>query len=81
MRPISEAMVRNKCRRGLLELDLVLRKFCDTVLPDFTQAERDEFYEFLGTPDQILWDWVLNQDDPTDSVSLKYIKLIRDVEL
>jgi len=48
-----------KCRRGLLELDLVLQRF----LPHVEEAELDRLNEVLELPDNDLWDIVIGRSD------------------
>ncbi len=40
--------VRWRCRRGLLELDLILRRFVDECYPVLTEAEQSGFQELLS---------------------------------
>ncbi len=46
-----------KCRRGLLELDLVLTKYLEKTSYD------EELVEFLDLPDNDLWDIVSGRSD------------------
>jgi antitoxin CptB len=48
-----------KCRRGLLELDLVLTRF----LPHVQDAEMQHLDEILEFPDNDLWDVVIGRSD------------------
>ena len=50
-----------KCRRGLLELDLVLNKYLEKVLYDV------ELEEFLELQDNDLWDIVSGRSDRFDA--------------
>ena len=58
-----EALERNrlkwKCRRGLLELDLVFERFVPTLKDD----ELPSFNALLGMPDQALWDIVAGRSN------------------
>jgi antitoxin CptB len=49
------------CRRGLLELDLVLTKILDEKYDDLTQQQKKLFIELLEEPDTDLLAWLLNQ--------------------
>ena len=50
-----------KCRRGLLELDLVLNKYLERVRYD------EELVEFLDLPDNDLWEIVSGRRDDYDA--------------
>ena len=48
-----------KCRRGLLELDLVFEKF----LPQLREEELAPLQELLDLPDNDLWDIVIGRSN------------------
>jgi antitoxin CptB len=60
MDPVAESRLKWKCRRGLLELDLVLQRFVEKRL-----EEKDirTFNELLGLEDNDLWDIVSGRSD------------------
>jgi succinate dehydrogenase flavin-adding protein (antitoxin of CptAB toxin-antitoxin module) len=51
-----------KCRRGLLELDLVFQKF----IPTLRDEELDSFVAMLELPDNDLWDIVAGRSNAYD---------------
>ena len=51
--------LRWKCRRGLLELDLVFDRFA----PTLKDEEVDSFAALLDFPDNDLWDTVAGRSD------------------
>ena len=53
-----------KCRRGLLELDLVLQRFLQTSFPH--EKEVEVLNQLLDLPDNDLWDIVSGRSDPVD---------------
>ncbi|MDO9052374.1 MAG: succinate dehydrogenase assembly factor 2 [Gallionella sp.] len=55
--------VRWRCRRGLLELDIVLGRFVDTNYTRLSEKERQIFEEFLDMPDNPLWDMIAGRQD------------------
>lgn len=58
--------LRWACRRGMLELDLILEPY---VLEHFDQASPDEqrkFIKLLECTDQDLFDWLLKKATPED---------------
>ena len=59
-KPVEQLLQRRlmwKCRRGLLELDLVLTKYLERTPYD------EELVEFLDLPDNDLWDIVSGRSD------------------
>ncbi len=50
--------VRWRCRRGLLELDLVLARFAERHLEDLTLEEMEAFAGLLERPDLDLWELI-----------------------
>ena len=58
--------VRWRCRRGLLELDLILKQFLERHFDRLDARERDLFNELLDQPDNDLLDWALGRCEPAD---------------
>ncbi|WP_333842638.1 FAD assembly factor SdhE [Pelomicrobium sp.] len=50
--------LRWRCRRGLLELDLILSRFAERELERLGDEERQSFAALLDYPDNDLWDLV-----------------------
>ena len=59
--------MRWQCRRGLLELDLVLAAFCDRHLGHLEASEQELFRELLVLSDNELLDLVMGRAPPADS--------------
>jgi antitoxin CptB len=59
--------VRWRCRRGMLELDLVLACFVDRHYIQLTPEQRERFGDLLILPDNELWD-MLSRDEMTAAV-------------
>lgn len=55
------ARLRWKCRRGLLELDLVLQRFLLMQYPSLPADEQLAFENLLEAADQDLYEWVFRQ--------------------
>lgn len=49
---------RWRCRRGLLELDIVLQRFMDQYYAQLDQQELEQFERLLSLPDNDLWDLI-----------------------
>lgn len=58
--------LRWQCRRGMLELDLLLDRFMDVGFPRLDTAERALFTRFLEYPDPVLHDWLMGHAVPAD---------------
>jgi antitoxin CptB len=56
-----------KCRRGLLELDLVLARFLQGEATTLSQGDAAAFGELLDQPDNDLWDLVIGRSDRVDA--------------
>jgi antitoxin CptB len=59
MNPYQKNKLQWKCRRGLLELDLVLQRF----LPHVEEKELNPLNEVLELQDNDLWDIVIGRSD------------------
>ncbi len=54
--------VRWRCRRGMLELDIVLGCFIEQHYPHLDEAQRLAFDSLLDMPDATLWDMIAGKD-------------------
>lgn len=55
---IKDAELRRlawRCRRGMLELDIVLQRFIDQHFGDLTLAQLSAFDDLLALPDNDFW--------------------------
>jgi len=50
--------LRWRCRRGLLELDIVLARFIEQHYANLSAAEKSEFVELLTEADNDLWEMI-----------------------
>lgn len=67
-----KAKMRWQCRRGMLELDLILLNFLDNHFDVLSNKQKSEFSELLNQPDPILYDWIigtLSEDGLIESLS------------
>jgi len=56
-----------KCRRGLLELDLVLERFLRRGGATLSESDAAALSELLEQPDNDLWDLVIGRSDRVDA--------------
>ncbi|HCU54461.1 MAG TPA: succinate dehydrogenase assembly factor 2 [Gammaproteobacteria bacterium] len=61
-----ERRLRWQCRRGLLELDLLLLRFVDEQYFTLDADNQQVFQALLKLPDQTLLSWVQGQEIPAD---------------
>jgi succinate dehydrogenase flavin-adding protein (antitoxin of CptAB toxin-antitoxin module) len=69
--------IRWRCRRGMLELDLVLNAFAETHLQTLAPAELETFRALLERPDPELLDYVMGRDEPSAARELELVALMR----
>jgi len=68
--------IRWQCRRGLLEMDLILKRFLEEDLESLTPDELALFKELLGEVDTVLLAWVMGQEQ----APVRYEALIRRLQ-
>ena len=71
--------VRWRCRRGLLELDLVLHGFVRDKLESMSPAELELFQRLLDAADNDLWDWISGRAEPADGTLRGLVAQLRAV--
>jgi len=69
--------LRWRCRRGLLELDVVLKNFLDQGYAFLTPAEQEAFDKLLAVPDNILWAYVQGSENPPEKELRQIVSKIR----
>ena len=62
--PVFLQRVRWRCRRGLLELDIVLGRFIEQRYQTLSHEQRAVFDELLDLPDTELWALISTQKQP-----------------
>lgn len=75
---LSQGALRWRCRRGMLELDLMLQAFVDKEVPKLAKAELVVFDRLLDYPDQTLLELFLNQTQSSDKEISQFVKRIRE---
>ncbi|MCH6584960.1 MAG: succinate dehydrogenase assembly factor 2 [Proteobacteria bacterium] len=58
--------VRWRCRRGMLELDIVLQRFVDKHYAQLNENELQQFDTLLNLPDNDLWDMITAKKEVGD---------------
>lgn len=75
---LDESRLRWQCRRGMLELDLMLESFVEKRYSDLPIKTKKAFHQLLNCQDQILLDYLMGQDVPTDKDVADVAKQVRD---
>jgi len=76
MVPTDAALIWS-CRRGMLELDLILSRFLANGLALLTSSEREGFARLLTHPDPDLFSWLMGQALPDDAEIIHLVSTIR----
>ena len=75
--PKRVSRLKWSCRRGLLELDLVLEKFVENRLPLLTEEELDSFEKLLLLPDNDILDLAMGRAEINDPALGKIVDWLR----
>lgn len=71
--------LRWKCRRGMLELDIILSAFLEKNSVLLSDSEQQHFEKMLGYPDPLLHAWLLGYETPHDINDSNVVKKIRTI--
>lgn len=62
------------CRRGMKELDVLLEHYLAHEHDKAPEAERNAFRALLECQDPVLWDYVMERDQPQDEEQLNVVR-------
>lgn len=65
------------CRRGMLELDVLLGNFLKEVYLTLPLEDKILFIKLLGCPDPEIFAWIMGHEKPTDFNLIKITEMIR----
>lgn len=77
MNTVQQARLRWACRRGMLELDLLLLPFVEKIFLTLDPHEQELFERFLTCSDRDLFDWLLRYQQPYDPEFIPLIERVR----
>tara|TARA_E500000178_G_C16433319_1_gene492587 strand:+ start:214 stop:471 length:258 start_codon:yes stop_codon:yes gene_type:complete len=63
-----------KCRRGMREIDLLLREFSQNKLNELNKSDIDIFNEILNYDDQRLYDFIFKKEPLDNKMHEKFIE-------
>ncbi len=69
--------LRWSCRRGMLELDVLLGNFLEEAYISLQPEEKDHFIRLLECNDQELFGWLTGKNTPTDEILALMVGKIR----
>ena len=64
--------------RGTREMDLVMGRFADAVLPGLADVELDEFERLIEVPDQDLFSWIMGEAAAPADYDTPLFRKLRD---
>jgi antitoxin CptB len=70
---------RWRCRRGLLELDILLGRFMDEHYATLGKNELRQFEMLLNLPDNDLWDMIMQKQEVKDQSLQPVLRLLQTV--
>jgi antitoxin CptB len=65
------------CRRGMLELDVLLNKFLSEKYTDLQVADKKRFVDLLSCTDPELFAWLMGHETPQDLDLIRIVELVR----
>jgi antitoxin CptB len=69
--------IRWRCRRGLLELDLILTQFLDQRFDSLTEHQKEQFAQLINNSDNDLWDLISNRQSSKNHDLREIIQLLQ----
>lgn len=75
--PELKAKLTWRCRRGMLELDLMLNRFIQQKLDHLSETQLTTFQQLLEQPDPDLYAWLMGYEQPQDVILRDFIEFIR----
>jgi antitoxin CptB len=75
----STASVRWQCRRGMLELDMLLLPFFDNYYEKLSVEQKKTFIDLLAFPDQELYAMLIGREIPDSFALQSMVERLRKV--
>jgi len=72
-----DSALRWRCRRGMLELDILLNDFLDKSYENLTTQQKNTLDQMLDYPDQLLFDLFLGHMQSSDNSVSDLVQAIR----
>jgi antitoxin CptB len=75
----TRSELRWRCRRGALELDLMLNRYLDRRFDQASEEERSVFERLLAFPDPEILHYLMGQTHPKDDAVADLVDIIRSI--
>lgn len=72
------AQIKWNCRRGMLELDIILKRYVESQLSTLSEEALATFERLLTHPDPDLYAWFMGYEKPEDETLRDCIESIRN---
>ena len=73
----SKAKIKWQCRRGMLELDLILNRFVSEQLEKLTLKQVSAFEMLLNYPDPDIYNWLMGNEVPSEQELVDIVTFIQ----
>ncbi|WP_350281918.1 succinate dehydrogenase assembly factor 2 [Nitrosomonas sp.] len=73
-----QARMRWRCRRGMLELDIILQRFIDNHYEQLDEYQLELFEVLLSLPDHDLWNIIIGNTKVPDNQFQPVLKLLQE---
>ncbi|MDD2700681.1 MAG: succinate dehydrogenase assembly factor 2 [Sideroxydans sp.] len=77
--PVFLERMRWRCRRGMLEMDILLERFVEQRYVQLDEQQREAFDELLDLPDTDLWDMVRGDKEPEQARQREVLEWLKQV--
>lgn len=77
MDTVSRSKLRWRCRRGMVELDIMLMRYFDRNVDNMKDPEIVQFEALLSTQDPLLAQWLFGRSEPEDKSLGSLVQRIR----
>lgn len=67
-----------ECRRGMLELDVLLKPFLEEAYPQLDAADQERFRNLLKCEDPDLFSWFMGYSESQDADHQRMVRMILD---
>jgi antitoxin CptB len=74
---LEKARILWCCRRGMLELDLLLGRFMEQGFDTLNESRKDTFKRILEEPDPDLYAWLMGYEKPESEEFIEFVNWFR----
>ncbi|KTD51680.1 Antitoxin CptB [Legionella quinlivanii] len=75
--PIRKARIEWRCRRGMLELDLLFQSFLEYSFAEMKSEQFDTLERLLSCDDPDLYNWLMTEESPEDKELSELVQFIK----